>query len=457
MSSYAVVNPATGEKVQEYPEITDQELDSAIGKADEAHRTWSQTTSVAERAAMIQKVADMHVERRETLAAIAVKEMGKPMEQALMEVDFCGDIYGYYAENAEEFLADEPIELLAGEGSALIRRTSMGPLLGIMPWNFPYYQVARFAGPNLIVGNTILLKPAPQCPESAEAIQQMYDDAGFPAGAYQTILATNDQIAEAIADPRVRAVSLTGSERAGAAVAEIAGRNLKKVVLELGGSDPFILLSADDLDEAVEAAVGARLDNTGQSCNAAKRFIVADDVYDDFLEKFTAQMTAASPGDPTAEGTEIGPLSSSTAAERLQDQLDRAVAQGAEVAAGGGERKDNFFPTTVLTGITPDNDAYREEFFGPVASVYRVGSEEEAVELANDTPFGLGSYVFTSDPEQAQRIADKLDTGMVFVNGVGLDGAELPFGGVKRSGFGREMGKYGMDEFVNKKLIRVAK
>ena len=457
MSSYAVVNPATGEKVQEYPEITDQELDSAIGKAEDAHRSWAQTTTIAERAAMIQKVADMHVERRETLAAIAVKEMGKPMEQALMEVDFCGDIYGYYAENAEEFLADEPIELLAGEGSALIRRTSMGPLLGIMPWNFPYYQVARFAGPNLIVGNTILLKPAPQCPESAEAIQQMYDDAGFPAGAYQTILATNDQIAEAIADPRVRAVSLTGSERAGAAVAEIAGRNLKKVVLELGGSDPFILLSADDLDEAVEAAVGARLDNTGQSCNAAKRFIVADDVYDDFLEKFTAQMTAASPGDPTAEGTEIGPLSSSTAAERLQDQLDRAVAQGAEVAAGGGERKDNFFPTTVLTGITPDNDAYREEFFGPVASVYRVGSEEEAVELANDTPFGLGSYVFTSDPEQAQRIADKLDTGMVFVNGVGLDGAELPFGGVKRSGFGREMGKYGMDEFVNKKLIRVAK
>ncbi len=373
-----------------------------------------------------------------------------------MEVDFCGDIYGYYAENAEEFLADEPIELLAGEGTALIRRTSMGPLLGIMPWNFPYYQVARFAGPNLIVGNTILLKPAPQCPESAEAIQQMYDDAGFPAGAYQTILATNDQIAGAIADPRVRAVSLTGSERAGAAVAEIAGRNLKKVVLELGGSDPFILLSADDLDEAVEAAVGARLDNTGQSCNAAKRFIVADGIYDDFLEKFTAQMTAAQPGDPTADGTEIGPLSSTTAAERLQDQLDRAAAQGAQVVSGG-ERKDNYFPSTVLTGITPDNDAYHEEFFGPVASVYRVGSEEEAIKLANDTPFGLGSYVFTDDPEQALRVADGLDTGMVFVNGVGLDGAELPFGGVKRSGFGREMGKYGMDEFVNKKLIRVAK
>jgi len=456
MSNYAVVNPATGEKVKEYPEISDEGLSGTIAKAAEAHRSWSQTTSVSERAAMVKRVAELHTERRETLAEIAVREMGKPMDQALAEVDFCVDIYDYYAGNAEEFLADEPIKLLAGEGSAFIRKTSQGPLLGIMPWNFPYYQVARFAGPNLIVGNTILLKPAPQCPESAEAIQSMYRDAGFPEGAYETILASNDQIAEVIADPRVRGVSLTGSERAGAAVAEIAGRNLKKVVLELGGSDPFILLGTEDLEEAVEAAVGARLDNTGQSCNAAKRFIVADELYEDFLEKFTAQMTAAEPGDPTSEGTEIGPLSSATAAERLQDQLDRAVAQGAEVVAGG-ERKDNWFPSTVLTGITPDNDAYREEFFGPVASVYRVSSEEEAIELANDSPFGLGSYVFSDDPEQALRVADCLDTGMVFVNGVGADGAELPFGGVKRSGFGRELGRYGMEEFVNKKLIRVLK
>ena len=455
MSSYAVVNPATGENVEEYPEISDQDLSAAIGKAEEAHVKWS-ASSVAERAALVGKVAELHTERRETLAAIAVKEMGKPMGQALDEVDFCAAIYQYYVDNAEKFLADEPIDLLEGDGTAMVRRTSFGPLLGIMPWNFPYYQVARFAGPNLIVGNTILLKPAPQCPESAAAIQSMYEDAGFPDGAYRTILATNDQIAEAIADPRVRGVSLTGSERAGAAVAEIAGRNLKKVVLELGGSDPFILLGAENLDEAVEAAVGARLDNTGQSCNAAKRFIVADGVYDDFLKKFTAAMGSAEPGDPTSEDTEIGPLSSTTAAERLQDQLDRAVAQGAEVAVGG-ERKDNFFPSTVLTGISKDNDAYREEFFGPVASVYRVGSEEEAIEVANDTPFGLGSYVFSDDPEQALRVADGLDTGMVFVNGVGLDGVELPFGGVKRSGFGRELGRYGMDEFVNKKLIRVVK
>jgi len=456
MGKYSVVNPATGETVKEYPQISDEDLSAAITAAEDAHRNWALKASVSERASLVKRVAELHSERRETLAEIIVREMGKPMEQALGEVDFCVDIWGYYADNAEAFLKDEPIKLLAGEGTAVIRRTSVGPLLGIMPWNFPYYQVARFAAPNLVTGNTVLLKPAHQCPESAEAIQQMIDDAGFPAGAYQTILADNDQIEDVIADPRIQGVSLTGSERAGAAVAEIAGRNLKKVVLELGGSDPFILLGADDLDEAVTAAVDGRLDNTGQSCNAAKRFIVADELYDDFLEKFKAAMTAAEPGDPTSEEAAMGPLSSESAAETLQDQLDRAVAQGAEIVAGG-DRNGNFFSSTVLVGIGPDNDAYREEFFGPVASVYRAGSEEEAIELANDTPFGLGSYVFSDDPEQALRVADGLDTGMVYVNGVGADGAELPFGGVKRSGFGRELGRYGIEEFVNKKLIRVLK
>jgi succinate-semialdehyde dehydrogenase / glutarate-semialdehyde dehydrogenase len=456
MGKYSVVNPATGETVKEYPQISDEDLSAAITAAEDAHRNWALKASVSERASLVKRVAELHSERRETLAEIIVREMGKPMEQALGEVDFCVDIWGYYADNAEVFLKDEPIKLLAGEGTAVIRRASVGALLGIMPWNFPYYQVARFAAPNLVTGNTVLLKPAHQCPESAEAIQQMIDDAGFPAGAYQTILADNDQIEDVIADPRIQGVSLTGSERAGAAVAEIAGRNLKKVVLELGGSDPFILLGADDLDEAVTAAVDGRLDNTGQSCNAAKRFIVADELYDDFLEKFKAAMTAAEPGDPTSEEAAMGPLSSESAAETLQDQLDRAVAQGAEIVAGG-DRNGNFFSSTVLVGIGPDNDAYREEFFGPVASVYRAGSEEEAIELANDTPFGLGSYVFSDDPEQALRVADGLDTGMVYVNGVGADGAELPFGGVKRSGFGRELGRYGIEEFVNKKLIRVLK
>lgn len=456
MSTYAVVNPATGETVKEYPQITDGELAEAISKVDSAYWNWSAGSTLSERTALIRRVAELHTERREALAEIIVREMGKPTDQALGEIDFCADIYSYYADNAEEFLKDEPIPLLAGDGTALIRRSSIGPLLGIMPWNFPYYQVARFAGPNLTLGNTVLLKPAPQCPESGQALAEIYRDAGFPEGAYVSILASNDQIAEVIADPRIRGVSLTGSERAGAAVAEIAGRNLKKVVLELGGSDPFILLGADDLDEAVGAAADARLDNTGQSCNAAKRFIVTDELYDEFLDGFTARMKAAQTGDPSVDGTELGPLSSTAAADRLQEQLDRAVTQGARIVTGG-ERQDNYFQGTVLVDVSEQNDAYREEFFGPIATVYRVGSEEEAVELANDTPFGLGSYVFSNDPEQALRVADSLDAGMVYVNGVGADGAELPFGGVKRSGFGRELGRYGIDEFVNKKLIRVLK
>jgi succinate-semialdehyde dehydrogenase/glutarate-semialdehyde dehydrogenase len=453
-TDYAVTNPATGEQVKVYPTISDDELEAAIALAHKTHQTWLRSTSVEERAKLVRRVGELHTERREQLAEITVREMGKPTEQALGEIDFCADIYGYYADNGPDLMKDEPIELLAGKGSAIIRRSSLGVILGIMPWNFPTYQVARFAGPNLIIGNAVLLKHAPQCPETAEALQQIYLDAGFPEGAYVNIYATNDQIANVIADPRVQGVSVTGSERAGAAVAEIAGRNLKKVVLELGGSDPFILLSTDDLDATVESAVNARLDNAGQSCNAAKRFVVIDELYEPFLEKFTAAMTAWKTGDPSAEGTEIGPLSSSTAADRLQDQLDRAIDGGARVVGGGG-REGNFFSPMVLADVTPDNPAYREELFGPVAVVYKVGSEDEAVKLANDTPFGLGSYLFTTDSEQAERVADKIDAGMVYVNIVGADGAELPFGGVKRSGSGRELGKYGADEFVNKKLIRI--
>jgi succinate-semialdehyde dehydrogenase/glutarate-semialdehyde dehydrogenase len=455
MSDYQVVNPATGETLAEYPTISDEQLQDAIGRADTAHRKWAASSTVDERAALIRRVAELHVEQRQRLAEIIVREMGKPIEQALGEVDFAAAIYEYYADRAAELLADEPITLLEGDGSALIRKSSYGLLLGIMPWNYPYYQVARFAGPNLAIGNTILLKHAPQCPESAAAMEQIFHEAGFPADAYINIFATNEQIETVIADPRVRGVSLTGSERAGAAVAEIAGRNLKKVVLEMGGSDPFILLGTDDLDAAVESAVGARLENTGQACNAAKRFIVVDELYEPFLEKFTAALTAVKPSDPSSSDTTIGPLSSSTATDRLEDQVKRAVDQGATLVTGG-DHEGNFFETTILTDIKPENDAYREEFFGPVASVYRVGSEEEAVELANDTPFGLGSYVMTNDPEQAMRVADRIEAGMVFINAVGLEGAELPFGGVKRSGFGRELGRLGADEFVNKKMIRVA-
>ena len=313
--SYAVTNPATGETVKTFPTITDAELDAAIASADEAHRTWSKTTTVEERAALVRRVGELHVERRQELAEIIVREMGKPIEQALGEVDFAGDIYGYYADHSADFLKDEPVTLLAGDGSALIRRSSLGVLLGVMPWNFPYYQVARFAGPNLIIGNTILLKHAEQCPESAAAIERIFLDAGFPVGAYVNIYASHAQIETVIADPRVQGVSLTGSERAGAAVAEVAGRHLKKVVLELGGSDPFILLSTDDLDGTVQAAVDARLDNSGQSCNAAKRFIIADEYYEPFLEKFTAKLAEVEAGDPTSAETALGPLSSLKAAE----------------------------------------------------------------------------------------------------------------------------------------------
>ncbi len=446
MSLYAVVDPKSGEVVREYPTATDEQIEQALAAAAKAYREWSKTSTLADRVALIRRVAALHTERREKLAEIIHREMGKPLEQALGEVDFSAAIYEYYADNAEKFLADEPIQLLDGDGSAVIKRGPVGVLLGIMPWNYPYYQVARFAGPNLTLGNTIVLKHAPQCPESAEAIQQIFDDAGYPAGAYVNVYATNEQIADAIADPRVQGVSLTGSERAGAAVAEIAGRNLKKVVLELGGSDPFIVLSSDDLDATVEAAIAGRFENTGQACNAAKRFIVAADIYDEFLDKFTRKVLEAADG--------LSPLSSLGAAKRLAEQVDRAVADGAKLVSQG-ERQGAFFPPGVLTGVSPDSVSYREELFGPVATVYKVSTEDEAVELANDTPFGLGSYVFTTDEEQAKRVADKIDAGMVFVNVVGADGVELPFGGVKRSGFGRELGRFGIDEFVNKKLIRI--
>ncbi|SDH66326.1 succinate-semialdehyde dehydrogenase / glutarate-semialdehyde dehydrogenase [Leifsonia sp. 98AMF] len=452
--SYAVTNPATGETVKTFDTISDADLEAAIASADHAFRTWSRSTTTQERAALIRRVGELHVERRQQLAEIIVQEMGKPVEQALAEVDFAGAIYEYYADHADEFLKDEPIQLLDGDGSAVVRRSALGVLLGIMPWNFPYYQVARFAGPNLVIGNTILLKHAEQCPESAAAIQQIFLDAGFPEGAYVNIYASHPQIETVIADPRVQGVSLTGSERAGAKVAEIAGRNLKKVVLELGGSDPFILLSTDDLDAAVQNAVDARLDNSGQSCNAAKRFVVIDELYEPFLDKFTAKLSEVEASDPTSEDSALGPLSSLKAAENLDEQVKRAVDNGAKLVRGGG-RNGAFFETTVLTDVTPDNPASKEEFFGPVAQVYRAKDEDDAVRIANDTPFGLGSYLYTTDKEQASRVADRIEAGMVFVNVVLADGAELPFGGVKRSGSGRELGRFGADEFVNKKLIRV--
>ena len=453
MSQYAVVNPATGMTEATYDTISDADVERVLATAASGFEAW-RTVPVAERAAKIRRVAELHRERREELADLITREMGKPKGAALGEVDFAADITEYYADQADAITADQPLTIL-GEGTAVIRRSPLGALLGVMPWNFPYYQVARFAAPNLVIGNVIVIKHASQCPESAAALEAIYRDAGLPAGAYQNVYASTDQVATMIADPRIQGVSVTGSERAGAAVAEIAGRNLKKVALELGGSDPFIVLGADDLDAVVTAAAAARLDNTGQSCNAAKRFIVVDELYDAFLEKFAAEMGASQLGDPTLEDTALGPLSSVEAATRVEAQVERAKAQGA-TAVIGGPRDGAYYPPTVLTGVTPAMDAYREEFFGPVGVVYRVADEDAAVKLANDTPFGLGSYVFSNDPDQAARVADRIEAGMVYVNLVMADSPELPFGGVKRSGTSRELGLLAADEFVNKKLIRTA-
>ncbi|MEJ6553907.1 NAD-dependent succinate-semialdehyde dehydrogenase [Microbacterium esteraromaticum] len=453
MTDYAVVNPATGETVASYETATDAQIEDAIARAAAAAEVWG-ATAPADRAAVIRRIAELHRERKDELGAIIVREMGKPIAAAIGEVEFAADIVEYYADNIDVITADQPLQIV-GEGSAVVRRAPLGALLGIMPWNFPAYQVARFAAPNLAIGNTIILKHAPQCPESAAAIEAIYRDAGLPDGAYVNVYATNEQAATIIADPRVHGVSVTGSERAGAAVAEIAGRNLKKVALELGGSDPFIVLSADDLDSVVQLAVDARLDNNGQSCNGAKRFVIVDDLYEEFTSKFTGALAAVKAEDPTQEDTVLGPLSSLAAAERLQQQVDTAVAQGATVLTGG-TREGAFFAPTVLADVTPEMDVYREELFGPAAVVYRVADEDAAVELANDTSFGLGSYVFTTDPEQADRVANRIEAGMVYVNIALADSPELPFGGVKRSGTSRELGLLAADEFVNKKLIRTA-
>ncbi|MEO6881790.1 MAG: NAD-dependent succinate-semialdehyde dehydrogenase [Mycobacteriaceae bacterium] len=452
-STYQVVNPATGEAGQSYPETTDAEIQDVLARSDAAYRSW-RTTAKSERAAILTKVAELYSERRDTLAEIIGREMGKPTKEAKGELHLVVDIYRYYADNAESLLADEQLNPKMG-GSAFVRKDPVGALLGIMPWNFPYYQVARFAAPNLMIGNTIILKHAPQCPESALAMEQIFRDAGLPADAYINVFATNDQAATMIADPRLAGVSVTGSERAGTAVAAVAGQNLKKVVLEMGGSDPFIVLDAENLQDSVKAAVMGRMGNAGQACNAAKRLIVVEDVYEQFVEGFTAAMSSLKPGDPFDANTDFGPLSSEAAAKGLAAQIDDAVGKGATVRTGGKrvEGPGAFFEATVLTDVTPEMRAYSEELFGPAAVIYKVADADAAVELANSSSFGLGGVVFSADAEQAADVANRLETGMVWINSPQGSAADLPFGGTKRSGVGRELGPYGVDEFVNKKLV----
>jgi succinate-semialdehyde dehydrogenase/glutarate-semialdehyde dehydrogenase len=451
--SYKVTNPATGKVESEYPTASDAEISDLLARAANGYASWK-TTSMAHRSEIVARVGQLHAERADELAAIITREMGKPTRQAKGEVLFTASIYKYYADNAAELLKDQPLRSNT-PGSAVVRRSPIGPILGIMPWNYPYYQVARFAAPNLMIGNTVVLKHAPQCPESALAMEQIFHDAALPADAYINVFATNEQVATMVADPRIAGVSVTGSERAGSAVAAAAGQNLKKVVLEMGGSDPFIVLDAPDIAAVAKAAVNARMSNAGQACNAAKRMIVADSVYDDFMAEFVPLMAAQVTGDPTDPAITYGPLSSEQAAVNLMSQIDDAVSKGATVHTGGRrvDRPGAFVEATVLSAVTPEMRAFGEELFGPAAVVYRVKDADEAVALANASSFGLGGSVWTTDEALAAQVADQLEVGMVWINRLEGGGAELPFGGTKRSGVGRELGPLGIDEFVNKKLI----
>lgn len=450
MGKYAVINPATGETIKEYPDATAADIESALAATQQAYTDWARKTTVAERAALAMRAAELFEERQEELGAIINREMGKPLDQAIGEAEFSGAITAAFAKNAEKWLADEELDVEDGL-KTFFRFQGIGVILGIMPWNYPYYQVARFAVPNLILGNTVVLKHAEQCPESALALEQIFIDAGFPKGAYVNVFATHDQISTIIADDRVQGISLTGSERAGAIVAEQAGRHLKKCVLELGGSDVFLVLDTADLDHAVEHAVGGRMENTGQACNGSKRIVVMDHIYDEFKAKFEAAIAAQS-----LEAGNYGPMSSAKATEGLTAQVQSAIDQGAEVLVGNNTPEGNFYTPTVLGGITPEMAVYSQELFGPVAQLYKVSSDEEAIDLANSSPYGLGSVVICDDLERAERVGNQLDVGMVFIGGAGLEGADVPFGGVKKSGYGRELGKGGMLEFANKKLFRFA-
>ncbi|WP_344418114.1 NAD-dependent succinate-semialdehyde dehydrogenase [Pseudonocardia ailaonensis] len=448
-----MVDPTTNEVVREFPTATDADIENGLAGAHAAFRVW-RAVPMGDRSALLHRVAALYAERIDELAVAVTREMGKPVREARGELKLVMSIFRYYADNGAEFLADTPLSPRGG-GTAVVRKDPVGPVLGIMPWNYPHYQVARLVAPNLMAGNPLVIKHAPQCPETAAAIEELFRDAGSPEGLYTNVFATNVQAAAIIADPRVAGVSVTGSERAGAAVAEIAGRNLKKCVLELGGSDPFIVLKSADLPKAVKAAVAGRMGNAGQACNASKRIIVVGDNYEPFVEQFTAAMAALQPGDPTDPASGFGPMSSERAAEGLLEQVRDAVDQGAIVRTGGRrvDRPGSFVEATVLTDVGPGMRAYREELFGPVAVVHGVPDADAAVELANDSPFGLGGVVFGGDQSAAEEIADRLDTGMVWINSAQGSAADLPFGGTKRSGIGRELGSLGIEEFVNKKLI----
>jgi succinate-semialdehyde dehydrogenase/glutarate-semialdehyde dehydrogenase len=454
--AYRTVNPFNGKLVETFPEQSDEQLDALLGRAERCFQEHWRHTSFAERAGIVHKAASILRSRTNTFAKLVTLEMGKLFREAQGEVELSADILDYYADNAEKFLA--PHRLKVDEGEAVIENAPLGVLFCVEPWNFPYYQLARVAGPNLMAGNTLIVKHAPNVPQCALAFERLFLDAGAPVGAYTNVFLSNEQAATAIADKRIKGVALTGSERAGAAVASEAGQALKKSTMELGGSDAFIVLDDADMDTAVKWGVWGRMNNTGECCVAAKRFILHEKIADTFLERFKKELEKLVPGDPMDPKTTLGPLCTSAALDLVQKQIKTAVDGGAQVLLGGKrlDRPGFFLEPTILTNIKPENPAFHQEFFAPVALVFRVRNEQEAIKLANDSPYGLGGSVITKDIERGKRVAREIDTGMVFINQSTWTAPDLPFGGVKNSGYGRELSDLGIGEFVNKKLIRVA-
>jgi succinate-semialdehyde dehydrogenase / glutarate-semialdehyde dehydrogenase len=454
--AYKSVNPFNAEVLKTFDDISDGALETAVARAEKTFSTEWSTSSISDRAAVLKRAAALMRERADELARRVTLEMGKLWNEAKGEVALSADILEYYADHGEKFLAPQRLDV--DEGEATVESAPIGIVFAVEPWNFPYYQLARVAGPSLILGNVMLVKHASNVPQCAEAFERILTDAKAPPGVYTNLFVTKDQIARLIADPRIKAVALTGSEAAGAIVAAQAGKALKKSTMELGGSDAFIVLEDADLDRAVSWAVWGRMNNTGQCCIAAKRFIVVDAIAEEFLRRFRASLEQLKAGDPLDPTTTLGPLSSEGALAELLRQVQEAVAGGAKVVLGGKrlDRKGAFIQASILTDISRNNPAYYQEFFGPVALFFRVQDEHAAIALANDSPFGLGGSVFTQDLERGKRVARQVSTGMVFVNQATWTAPDLPFGGIKNSGYGRELSELGMQEFVNKKLIRVS-
>lgn len=451
----ATINPATGETLKTFAPLGAVDISSKIEIADQAFQKYRQT-SFAQRAEWLHQAA--HILEAETpkLAEIMTIEMGKTLTSAIAEVGKCALVCRYYADNAEKFLADVPSPTDASH--SYVRYQPLGIVLAVMPWNFPFWQVFRFAAPALMAGNVGLLKHASNVPQCALAIEDLLMRAGFPVGTFQTLLIGAHQVAEIMADPRVKAATLTGSEHAGQSLGAIAGHQIKKMVLELGGSDPFIVMPSADLATAVKTAVTARMINNGQSCIAAKRFIVAEAIADQFTELLVQHYRALKVGDPMLPDTDIGPLATPQILEDLDQQVQESVRQGAKVLIGGNPERDrlgNFYPPTILTDIPYKSPAYYDEMFGPVAVLFRVADLDAAIHLANDTVFGLGASAWTNDPQEQERLINELEAGAVFINGMVKSDPRLPFGGIKRSGYGRELSIQGIQEFVNIKTVWV--